>query len=163
MAVIGGNAIDHGFAYAGMVADAELYNGVSRLNKGAVTLIAGLGVVTDGDDGAKSPTSLSTAAQFNGIVKYELNRVLSEDGLTVNAGRDMTVITRGVVYVKPNVDVVKDDPVYLIVSDGTGTQQGQFSNVIGTAATLGVLIQDAKFVSTATSSSFAKISLGLGG
>jgi X-X-X-Leu-X-X-Gly heptad repeat protein len=163
MPVLGGNAIDHGFAYAGMVADAQLCNGVSKLNKGTTTLIAGLGVVTDGDDGASAPVDTSVAANFVGIVKYELNRVLGNDGLTVNAKHDMTVITHGVVYVQANVDVVKDDPVFLIVGDGTGTDQGKFSNVIGTGATLAVAIPGAKFVSTALASSFTKISLGLGG
>ena len=66
MAVQGGNALNHGVAYAGMVADGELSNAVSKVNKGTVNIAFGLGVVTDGDDGAKLPVAGSTAAQFIG-------------------------------------------------------------------------------------------------
>lgn len=165
MPVLGGNAIDHGFAYAGMVVDNQLENSVSKLNKSAsVSIPFGTGVVSDGDDGATTPNSASTATQFVGIVKRELNRAVL-DGATQsdNRRRDMTIVTEGVVYAAPIVDVDKDDPVYLVVSDGTGTQQGLFSNVVGAGATLAVEIVGAKWTSTATAGSLAKISLGLGG
>lgn len=165
MAVQGGNAIDHGFAYAGMVADNQVENAISKLNKSDTTIIApGFGVVTDGDDGATTPNSASTAAEFIGIVKRELNRAVLDGGASGdNRQRDMTVVTHGVVYVEPIVDVTKDDPVYFVVSDGTGTDQGKFSNVVGAGATLAVQITDAKWVSSATAGNLAKISLGLGG
>lgn len=165
MPVQGGNAIDHGFAYAGMVVDNQVENSVSKLNKsGTIAIPFGTGVVTDGDDGATTPNSASTATQFVGIVKRELNRAVLEGATqSDNRQRDMTVVTEGVVYVAPIVDVSKDDPVYLVVSDGTGTQQGSFSNVVGAGATLAVEIVGAKWTSTATAGNFAKISLGLGG
>ena len=47
MPVIGGNAIDHGKAYAGMPADAQIYNHVSKVNGGAANIPYGYGVVTD--------------------------------------------------------------------------------------------------------------------
>ncbi|MDZ4324167.1 MAG: hypothetical protein U1A73_03965, partial [Pseudomonas sp.] len=67
------------------------------------------------------------------------------------------------IWVTARVAVAKDDPVYLVVGDGTGTNQGQFSNVIGAAATLAVLIPSAKWVSTAGAGALAKISLKIGG
>ena len=60
MPVQGGNAINHGVAYAGMLADGEVSNGVSKVNKGTANIAYGLGVVSDGDDGAKLPVSTST-------------------------------------------------------------------------------------------------------
>lgn len=164
MPVIGGNAIDHGKAYAGMPADAQLYNHVSKLNTGAVNIPYGYGVVSDGDEGAILPTSTSTAADFVGIAVRELNRAYtSTETFGAPIDRDMTVRTAGPIWVTARVAVEKDDPVYLVVGDGTGTNQGQFSNVIGAAATLAVLIPNAKWVSSAGAGALAKISLVIGG
>jgi hypothetical protein len=164
MSVSGGNAINHGVAYAGMIADGQLWNGVSKLNKGTVNIPFGYGVVTDGDDGAKLPVAASTAAQFIGVVARELNRAYTAtDVVGAVAKRDMTVETVSNIWVTARVAVVKDDPVYLVVGDGTGTNQGQFSNVIGAAATLAVLLPNAKWVSSAGAGALAKISLRIGG
>lgn len=164
MSVQGGNAIEHGAAYAGMAADGQISNDVSKLNKGTTNFPFGFGVVTDGDDGAKLPVAASTAAQFIGVVKRELNRAYTaSETFGAQAKRDLTVRTSGVIWVTARVAVAKDDPVYLVVGDGTGTNQGQFSNVIGAAATLAVLIPDAKWVSSAGAGALAKISLNIGG
>ncbi len=165
MSVVGGNAINHGVAYAGMVATGfQLLNGVSKLNKGTLNLPFGYGVVTDGDDGAKLPVSGSTAAQFIGVIKRELNRAYTPTEVVgATAKRDMTVVTSGEIWVTARVAVVKDDPVYLVVSDGTGAFQGQFSNVVGATTTLAVLIPDAKWTSSAGAGALAKISLNIGG
>lgn len=164
MSVQGGNAIYHGFAYAGMLADTQLYNAVSKLNKGAVgTSIAfGKGVVTDSDYGAKLPTGTSTAPEFNGVVRYELNRAHSDTDTNGGAtgGYDMTVVTHGVIWVTVLDTVAKDDPVYLRV--GT-TNTGDFSGIVGTGATLGVLLPGVKFLMDGVAGSLVKISLGLGG
>lgn len=157
-------SIDHAAALEGMLADQQLANIVSKLNKSGVTIPYGLGVVSDGDNAAQLPAAADTANLFNGVVMRELNRALA-DGDTFGApdDRDMSVITEGVVWVKANLAVTKDDPVWLIISDGTGTVQGEFSNVVGAAATLAVLIPNAKWVSSAGTGALAKISLGLGG
>lgn len=161
MPVQGGNAIDHGFAYAGMVADLQLCNAVSKLNKGTANIPYGSGVVTDGEDGAQLPGAGSTAAEFNGVVKYELNRAhldSAPDGATPKF--DMTVVTHGVIWVKVLDTVAKDAPVYLRVG---ATGNGEFSGVVGTAATLGVLLPGVKFVTGGDAGDLVKISLGLGG
>ena len=149
----------HGAAYAGMLADQQLYNTVSKLNKSTtVTIPFGRGVVTDGDDGAKLPVSGSTAAQFVGITMRELTRAYREgDVFGAVPIRDFAVITQGVVWVPAAVTIAKDDPVYMVLADGT------FSNVIGTGATLAVLVNNAKWVSSAATGVLAKISLGIGG
>lgn len=158
-------SVNHNQAIAGMALTLESFNTVSKLNKGASVIPYGLGVVSDGDNGAKLPVSGSTAAQFNGVAMYELNRA-QQDGDVAGgtAGRDMTVITHGEVWVTANLQVAKDEPVYLIVSNGTGTDQGKFSNVIGAGSTLAVLIAGAKWTSSTTGAGeLAKISFGIGG
>ena len=148
-------SLTHGAAYPGMLADQQLSNVVSRLNKSAtVTIPFGRGVVTDGDDGAKLPTGASTAAQFVGITQRELTRAYREgDTFGAVPNRDFAVITRGVVYVTPAVAVAKDDLVYMLTADGT------FTNV----ATGAVAIANAKWVTSAAAGVLAVISLGMGG
>jgi len=156
---------EHAAAYAGMPADGQLCNTVSRLNASGATIAYGLGVVTDTtvttSDAATVPTGASTAAQFNGVVMREVNRAYA-DGETFGAlnERDMTVINQGVVWVEVLDTVAKDAPVYLRVG---ATGNGKFSGVVGSGATLGVLIPDAKFVSGGEAGDLVKISLGLGG
>ena len=165
MAVQTTYATSHNAAYAGMLADEQLFNTVSKLNKSTtVTVPYGYGVVTDGDDGAKLPVAASVLENFVGIAHRELNRAYTASQVFGAVPQyDFSVITGGVVWVTASVQVAKDDPVYLIVGDGTGTNQGKFSNVIGTGATIGILISNAKWVSSAASGALAKISLGLGG
>lgn len=158
-------SIAHAAALAGMVMTLEAFNSVSKLNKGASVIPYGLGVVTDGDNGAKLPVSGSLATQFNGVVMYEINRAQA-DGDVAGAvpNQDFTVVTRGEIWVTADLQVAKDDPVYFIVSDGSGAKQGLFSNVIGAAATLAVLIPGAKWTTSTTGATqLAKISLGIGG
>ena len=163
MAVQTTYSTSHNAAYAGMLADEQLFNTVSKLNKSStVTIPYGYGVVTDGDDGAKLPVAASVLKNFVGIAHRELNRAYTASQVFGAVPQyDFSVITEGVVWVTASVQVAKDDPVYLIVGDGTN--QGKFSNVVGTGATAAILISNAKWVSSAASGALAKISLGLGG
>ncbi len=148
----------YGEALEGMKADMEAYNTVSKLNKGTAIIPFGRAVFTDGDDGMKLPVTGSTANQFIGITMRELTRAYTDAEITSGYGAvpkyDSTVFTMGVIWVKPAVAVAKDDPVYVVLSNGT------FSNVAGTT---NVLLPNAKFVSTAAAGSLAKISLVVGG
>lgn len=161
MSVLGGNAIDHGFAYAGMVADSQLLNGVSKLNKGSVNIEFGKGVVTDGEDGGKLPLPGSVATQFIGVVKHELNRSHLDSALTgATPDFDFTAVTHGVIWVTVLDTVAKDDEVFLRVG---ATDPGDFSGIVGTGATLGVSLTGAKFITGGDAGDLVKISLGLGG
>lgn len=165
MTVQGGNALEHNVALEGMIADQQLHNTISKLNKSGVVIPYGLGVVSDGDDAARLPTLADVATDFVGAVMRELNRA-TPDAATfgVPDDRDMTVMTQAVFWARANLQVAKDDLVWFIVSDGTGTDQGKFSNVVGAAATLAVQIPGAKWVTTTSGAGeLAKISLGLGG
>lgn len=164
MPVQGGNAINHAAAYAGMPADAQTYNHVSKLNAGSANIPYGYGVVSSGDNGAVLPTDTSTAANFIGVAVRELNRAYApNETFGAPVDRDMTVRTAGPIWVTARVAVTKDQPVYLVIGDGTGTNQGQFSNVAGTGPTAAVLIPNAKWVSSAGAGALAKISLVIGG
>lgn len=167
MPVLGGNAIQHEAAYEGMPADAQTYNHVSKLNNTAAAIAYGRGVVSDQVDPGQSamlPVAGSTALKFVGITVRELNRAYQEGAFFGGPpDRDMTVRTMGPIWVRPLVAVAVDDPVYLIVGDGTGTNQGKFSNVAGAAATLAVLIPNAKWTTAATAGALAKLSLVVGG
>lgn len=167
MPVIGGNSINHNRLYAGMVADARQSIGVSKLNEEAVIVPFGYGVVSGtADDGIILPVSTSTAANFIGVVKYELNRAYT-DAETIGARPDMdaTVITHGAMAVAPTVAVLRDQPVYLIVGDGSAPNLnlGRFSNVIGATTETAVLIAGAKWTESLDADEVGIITLGIGG
>lgn len=155
--------IDHGVAYAGMVADMQLVNAVSRLNNTAATIPYGKGVVTGSVEGAMAlPTAVTTVAQVTGILQYELNRAQADGGVAgAVVNQDASVVTDGVVWADNLVAVVQDDPVYLRIG---ATDTGSWSNVVGAGATLGLLIPGAKWVSTqATVGGLARIKFTVGG
>lgn len=161
MSVQGGYTLNHNAALPGMVADGQLLNSISRVNKSSSVYIPyGSGLVTDGEDGAKLPVPASTAAQFNGVLKYELNRAHPDSTSGAIPLYDMTLVTVGSVWVYVLDTVTKDVPVYLRVG---ATGAGQFSGVVGTGATLGVLIPGAKFLTGGDAGELVKISLNVGG
>lgn len=167
MPVIGGNAINHGRLYAGMVPDARQSIGVSKLNEEATIIPFGYGVVSgSADDGMILPINTSTAANFIGVVKYELNRAYV-DGESMGARPDMdaTVVTHGPIAVAPTVAVTRDDPVYMIVGDGTtpNTNLGRFSNVAGATTETAVLIAGAKWTESLDADTVGIVTLGIGG
>lgn len=160
MAVLGGNTIDHGVAYAGQVADLQLCNKISKLNQSGASIAYGKGVVTADEQSAELPTVTSTATEFNGVLVYELNRARQDGESGAPDGYDMTLVTQGVIWVKVLDTVAKDAPVYLRVG---ATGAGDFSGVEGATVTLGVLIPGAKFLTAGDAGDLVKISLGLGG
>ena len=160
MPVLGGNTIDHGVAYAGQVADLQLCNKISKLNQSGASIAYGKGLVTDDEESAELPSSSSTAAQFNGVVVYELNRARQDSESGAPDGYDMTLLTEGVIWVNVLDTAAKDAPVYLRVG---ATDTGDFSGIVGTGATLGVLVPNAKFLTGGGAGDLVKISLGLGG
>lgn len=155
-------AIDHGEAYAGMLADQQLVNITSKLNASGSTIEYGKAVATDTDAGkSRLVATGDSALDFNGVVMRELNRAYA-DGATFGApdGRDMSVITEGVVWVVAAEAVAVDDQAYMRV--GT-TSQGDWSNAAGAGVTESILIPGAKFLTAGAQGDLVKLSLGLGG
>lgn len=173
MVVVGGNAINHAVAYAGLGYTFEDHNIVTRYNaSSSVTIPFGKGVVTDTTTGvpataARLPVAAdSNSAAINGIVFYALNRAYQE-GQRFGAvpGRDMDVWTHGEIWVVAQVAVAKDDPVFLITNDGGATSnEGDFINVASSGNYTGLAYTNAKFTSAATAAGqLVRISIGIGG
>lgn len=152
----------HDPALKGMVADGQLSNAVSKHNPSASVIPYGTGVVTSGENGCAAPVGGSTAAEFIGVVKYEVNRarVSSSDTGGIPANQDGTIITVGTIWVTAQATVAKDDNVFLRV----GTEnKGDFSNAAGSGATASVQIPNAKWLTSANAGELAQISLKVGG
>lgn len=162
MAVQTSYSIDHSVAYAGMVADQQLLNTVSKLNASGSTIVYGKAVATDTTEGhARLVATGDTALDFNGVVMRELNRAYAAgDVFGAPNLKDMTVITEGVVWVLATATVAVDDQAYFRVG---ATNQGDFSNAAGTGVTESILIPGAKFLTAGSSGDLVKLSLGLGG
>lgn len=151
---------EHDRLYAGMSPDMQLCNTVSRLNKGTDNIPYGKGVVTDGDDGAKLPTTGALAKSFNGVVLRELNRAYAEsEAFGAKAGYDFTIVTFGPVAVKALEAVSKDDDVYLRIG-ATGT--GDFCKSAGSGATASIKIPNATWSEPVESGVPGVINLGVG-
>ena len=148
MAVQTSYDVYHAEKYAGQVNQLNPFDTVSRFNDSGDSIGFGYGVVTDGESGAALPDENATALTFAGVAMREMNRAFTDDEtFGAKDQNDFTVVTEGRVAVVAGATVAKDDPVYLIVGDGTAsnTLLGKFSNVIGADETLGVLISTAKF------------------
>lgn len=149
---------EHAEGYAGMIADGQLRNTISKLNGTGSTIEYGKGVFTDGETGM---TTTGAATAFIGFLVRELNRAYApSDTFGCPDKRDGSVMTEGVMWVKAAVTVAKDDPVYVRTG---ATATGDVSNVVGTGATLGVLVANAKVLTGGDVGELVKISLGLGG
>ena len=155
-------SIDHAEAYAGMKADQQAINTVSKLNQSGATIVYGKAVATDTTEGnARLVATGDTTLDFNGVVMRELNRAYA-DGDTFGApdDRDMTVITHGVVWVVAAEAVAVDEQAFMRVG---ATSQGDWSNAAGTGVTESILIVGAKFITAGAQGDLVKLSLSVGG
>ena len=154
-------SIDHAEAYAGMKADQQEINTVSKFNKSAATIVYGKAVATDTEGSSRLVATGDTALDFNGVVMRELNRAYA-DGDTFGApdDTDMTVITHGVVWVVAAETVAVDEQAYMRVG---ATTQGDWSNAAGTGVTESILIPNAKFITAGALGDLVKLSLSVGG
>lgn len=154
-------SINHGKAFAGMIADGQLANIISKLNKSGVTIPYGKAVVRDGVDGAKLPVAGSTAEDFVGFAVRELNRsYVDTAGFGAVTAKDYSVMTAGPLWVKAAEAVVAGKPVYVRVG---ATGNGDVAAAEGAAGTLAIAIPGAKFVSNAAAGELVQISLVVGG
>lgn len=156
-------AIQHAAAYAGMIADLQLANIVSKLNaEASATIPYGKGVVRSGVGGALLPTSGSVAADFVGVAVRELNRAYADsDTFGAPVDRDLSVMTAGAIWVKAaEAGIVAGDAAFLRVG---ATNTGDFANDAGTGATLSVAIPGAKFLTSGGAGELVLLSLAIGG
>lgn len=162
MPVLGGNALEHGKAYAGLLADDQTKNLTSGLNSGTTVIPFGAGVVRGAAAGEVTrATAASVAADFVGVAVYELNRAY-EDGATFGAPQDMdaTILTMGVIWVTAGGDVTVGAPAFM----GAGANViNRWTAEEGAAATLAVAIPNAKFLDAGAAGSLVRLSLVVGG
>lgn len=153
--------LNHDKAYAGMVADGELANIISKLNVSDVTIKYGKAVVRDGETGARYPADDGTADKFVGVAVRELNRSYA-DGQVFGAvpHKDFSVITAGVIWVTAAETVTLGAPAFFRVG---ATGNGDFAMAEGAGATLAVAIPNAKFVSAGNAGDLVKLSIVVGG
>lgn len=154
--------LQHAKAVAGMVADSEVNNTISKVNKSAQTLQYGRFVARAGDDGMNPLLATTTAADVLGVTRYEVNRAqgLTGDVVGVPVDRDGSVVTMGAIYVESIVNAVAGAPAFAVVAQGANT--GKVSNAAGADATLAVAVQGV-YAEAATAGQLAKISLRIGG
>ena len=153
--------LNHNKAYAGMVADGELANIVSKLNAGDTTIKYGKGVFRNGETNAELPSSTSSAADFVGVAVRELNRSYA-DGQVFGAvpHKDFSAITVGVIWVVAAEAVTLNAPAFVRTG---ATGNGDFAMAEGAGATLAVAIPNAKFVSAGSAGDLVKLSIVVGG
>lgn len=158
--------LQHGKYVAGMVADGEVNNSISKVNNSAQTLRYGRFVARDGDNGMMPLLATTTAANILGLVRYELNQA---QGLTGNVAgippeRTGSILTMGAAPVECITTAVSGTQVFVVVGDGTSdTNVGKVANAAGTGANTAVAFPGATFAEAATANSLVKISLKVGG
>ncbi len=147
-------SLEHAEAYQGQIADLQLANTISKLNKSGANIPYGYGVIRDGDDAAKIAGAVFTADQIIGIACRTLDRAYTNgEVFGAQDGRDFSILTAGVIWVTAVNAVAPGDDVFI-------GQDGTIRNVSTGGA---IQITGAKFTTTATAGNLAKISLVIGG
>lgn len=153
--------LNHGAAYAGMVADDQLANIISKVNGTSAVIPYGKIVFRDGIDAAKPGTSASTLADLLGVVVRELNRSYApNEAFGAAVAKDMSVMTVGAIWVFTQEDVSPTDKVFVRVG---ATNVGDVAKSAGDAGTLSIEWPNAKFLTAAKAGELVKISIVVGG
>lgn len=155
-------SLTHAKAIAGMVADGEVTNTISKVNNSAGVIPYGRFVARDGDTGMKPLLAASTANDIIGVTRYEVNRAQAagaDAGVPVE--RDGSVLTMGPIWVESIGTVTAGSPVYAVVAQGDDT--GKAAGAAGSGDTLAVAVSGAIFAEAAVAGQLAKVSLKVGG
>lgn len=139
----------------GQVMTSQTSNVVSKVNKTGSSIGYGMGVIIDGDHGAKLPSNGEGAQEhFVGVTVRESGVARLEAGAP--DGRMMGVCSMGAVAVQVADEVTPYEAVYLI---NTGEDAGKFT----TNPNLGMYVVGAKFVSDEKPGGVALLSMMIGG
>ena len=162
MAITNPVKLYHDAYFAGQVADLQLANKVSRLNKSGSTIPYGLAVARDGVDGFKLPGTGSTAADFLGIPERAYQDI-TDDGkeFGTRAGKTATIVTMGAIAVLVAADVTAGELAAFSLEAG---KEGRFlpASAAASGAT-SVAIPDARFLSDAKAGEIALLTFRIGG
>lgn len=117
MAITGGYTLNHGKAYAGMVADGELNNTVTRLNKTGAPI--GFGLFVSAGDEFDRMQPATADARIIGVTRRELNHVTQTDGTyAIQDGMDGGVLTVGSIWVQAADEFEVGDQVAVELTAG---------------------------------------------
>lgn len=153
--------INHAKGVPGMVADGEVNNTISKVNKSTATIPYGRFVARAGDDGMKPLAADTTSADLLGVLRYEVNRAQTGDVAGCPVDRDGSVLTMGAVYVETIAAVTAGAPVYAVVAQNANT--GKAAAAEGAAETLAVAVPGATFAESGAAGTLVKVSLKVGG
>lgn len=160
MAITKTVALVHDKAYAGMVADLQLANRVSRFNATSAVIPFGTAVQADTDAGSMKP--IASGGTAIGVLVRELVDVTnpgSEQG--VNVGKTGTVLTDGVIWVKAYEAVTVGGNVFAGVG---ATVKGYFCAAAGLEGKEAVQITGAKYLDAASAKGdLVRIKITIGG
>lgn len=158
--------LQHDKYVAGLVADSEVSNTISKVNASAQTLQYGRFVARSGDNSMMPIIATTTAGNILGALRYEVNRAYGQTGNVagVPPERDGSVMTMGAIAIESVTTAVAGAPVFVVVGDGTSdTNIGKVANAAGTGANTAIALPGAIYAEAATAGKLVKITLKIGG
>lgn len=156
MTVQGGYTLNHGIAYAGMLADLEVSNTVSRLNKTGAVINYGRFVTADGFDSIKLPSASTDV--IVGVTRRQLDQATPvNDVFAIQDEQEAGVVTLGSIWVEATEAFAVGDLVAVVTT--AGDDQGKASVAAdATSALVGATV-----VNYNADKSLVQISLKIGG
>lgn len=138
MAITNDVKLKHDPAFAGQIGGMEVANKISKVNTSTASIPYGLGVVRDGQDGFKLPTTATVAADFLGVPERAYQDITLEgEEFGTRPKHYASVVTMGTIWVKVSEDVAAGDAACLCIkagSEGTFCKTAKDSEAIAIPA-----------------------------
>lgn len=120
MAITNDVKLKHDPAFAGQIGGMEVANKISKVNTSTASIPYGLGVVRDGQDGFKLPTTATVAADFLGVPERAYQDITLEgEEFGTRPKHYASVVTMGTIWVKVSEDVAAGDAACLCIKSGS--------------------------------------------
>ena len=120
MAITNDVKLKHDPAFAGQIGGMEVANKISKVNTSTASISYGLGVVRDGQDGFKLPTTTTVAADFLGVPERAYQDITLEgEEFGTRPKHYASVVTMGTIWVKVSEDVAAGDAACLCIKSGS--------------------------------------------
>ena len=120
MAITDEVKLKHDPAFAGQIGGMEVANKISKVNTSTASIPYGLGVVRDGQDGFKLPTTTTVAADFLGVPERAYQDITLEgEEFGTRPKHYASVVTMGTIWVKVSEDVAAGDAACLCIKSGS--------------------------------------------
>lgn len=155
MAITGGYTLNHGKAYAGMLADGEVNNTVTRINNTASAIPYGVFVAADGFNGFKP---VAAGAEIIGVTRRQLDQATPYGGkFEAQPTKDAGIVTLGSIWVQTTETFTRGDLV------GVNTTAGADLGKAIIAADADAALLGATVVDFDAAAGLVQISLKIGG